>query len=139
MSTSMDHRPARQDHRPVNELIAQASDQMAHLVRDEMALARMEMTRKGKRFGLGGGLLGGAGAVAFLAAQTLVATAVLALALVLSPWAAGLVVAAALLVLAGTLALLGRQRIRRAVPPVPEETLRGVRRDIEEIKGRARR
>ncbi|MBT2470599.1 phage holin family protein [Streptomyces sp. ISL-66] len=36
-----------------------------------MQLARAEMTEKGKRFGVGGGLFGGAGLVGVLAAQTI--------------------------------------------------------------------
>ncbi|MEU2792304.1 phage holin family protein [Streptomyces sp. NPDC007100] len=139
MSDYVDHRTDRTDSRPVGELVSQASEQLSSLVRDEMRLAQTEMARKGKRFGVGGGLLGGAGTVAFLAAQALVATAIVALGLVLPLWAAGLVVVGALLVLAAVLALLGRQRIRRATPPVPEEAIGSVHRDIEEIKGRAAR
>ncbi|MFH8348544.1 phage holin family protein [Streptomyces sp. NPDC018045] len=139
MSDFVDHRTARPDSRPVNELVTQASEQLSRLVRDEMRLAQAELARKGKRFGAGGGLLGGAGTVAFLAAQALVATAIIALGLVLPLWAAGLVVVGALLVLAAVLGLLGRQRIRRATPPVPEEAVRSVRKDIEEIKEAARR
>ncbi|MFK8849179.1 phage holin family protein [Streptomyces sp. Ac-502] len=139
MSDSVDHRTARPDGRPVGELVTQASEQLAGLVRDEMRLTQAELARKGKRFGVGGGLLGGAGTVAFLAAQALVATAIIALGLVLPLWAAGLVVVGALLVLAAVLGLLGRQRIRRATPPVPEEAVRSVRKDVETIKERARR
>ncbi|WP_030025260.1 phage holin family protein [Streptomyces monomycini] len=143
MSDFVDHRTARPDgrpdSRPVNELVSQASEQLSSLVRDEMRLAQTELARKGKRFGVGGGLLGGAGTVAFLAAQALVATAIIALGLVLPLWAAGLVVVGALLVLAAVLGLLGRQRIRRATPPVPEEAVRSVRKDVETIKERARR
>ncbi|MFF3269637.1 phage holin family protein [Streptomyces chrestomyceticus] len=139
MSDFVDHRTARPDGRPVNELVTQASEQLSSLVRDEMRLAQTELARKGKRFGVGGGLLGGAGTVAFLAAQALVATAIIALGLVLPLWAAGLVVVGVLLVLAAVLGLLGRQRIRRATPPMPEEAVRSVRKDIETIKERARR
>ncbi|KOG60403.1 membrane protein [Streptomyces griseoflavus] len=139
MSDFVEHRTDRTDGRPVNELVTQASEQLSSLVRDEMRLAQSELARKGKRFGVGGGLLGGAGTVAFLAAQALVATAIIALGLVLPLWAAGLVVVGALLVLAAVLGLLGRQRIRRATPPVPEEAVHSVRQDIETIKERARR
>ena len=36
-------------------------------------------------------------------------------------------------------ALIGRSRLQKATPPVPEETVSSVKTDVEEIKGRARR
>jgi len=43
-----------------SELVSQAAVQISTLVRDELALAKIELTEKGKRAGLGGGLFGGA-------------------------------------------------------------------------------
>jgi hypothetical protein len=36
-------------------------------------------------------------------------------------------------------ALLGKQRISKATPPLPEQTVADVKADVEEIKGRAHR
>src|SRR5262245_7530413 len=47
------------------DLVKLASEQVSQLIRDEMALARMEMQTKAKRMGLGAGLFGGAGVVVF--------------------------------------------------------------------------
>lgn len=70
----------------VGALVARASQQMSELVREEMQLARAEMTQKGKRYGVGGGLFGGAGLLGLLAAQALVCAVIAALALVLPVW-----------------------------------------------------
>ena len=43
-----------------SELVSRASAQISTLIRDELALAKAELTEKGKRAGLGGGLFGGA-------------------------------------------------------------------------------
>ena len=46
---------------PIGELVARFSDDTVGLVRDEIRLARTEMTQKAKAAGVGAGLLGGRG------------------------------------------------------------------------------
>lgn len=123
----------------VGELVSRASQQISQLVREEMRLAQAEMTQKGKRFGLGGGLFGGAGIVAFVAFLAFAAAAIAGIALALPGWAAALIVAGGLLVIAGLLALLGRTEIGRATPAAPRETIDSVKNDVAEVKARARR
>ena len=41
------------------ELVKRLSEQVSVLVRDELKLAQLEMTRKGKQAGIGAGMLGG--------------------------------------------------------------------------------
>ncbi|AXQ53748.1 MULTISPECIES: phage holin family protein [Streptomyces] len=123
----------------VGDLVKQASEQIAELTRQELRLARAEMTEKGKRAGLGGGLFGAAGIVGFLALAALVATAIIALSLVWPPWCAALVVALLLGALAGLLAVLGKKEFGRAAPPVPEEAMDNVKADVAQIKEGTRR
>lgn len=80
------HSTDRSGQEPVSELVQRASQQLTELVRGEMKLAQAEMKEKGKRYGKGGGLFGGAGVVGFLMLQTLVATAIAALAVPLPVW-----------------------------------------------------
>ncbi|MGW0564579.1 phage holin family protein [Streptomyces sp. NPDC003016] len=123
----------------VGALVTQASQQLSQLVRDEMRLAQTEMVRKGKRFGIGGGLFGGAGMVAFLALQALAAAGIAALALVLPVWASALIVCVVLLVTAGILALVGKKQVARTGPPTPERAIEGIKADMTEIKEKAHR
>jgi putative superfamily III holin-X len=123
---------------PTGELVKQLSEQAARLVREELRLAQLEMTEKGKRAGLGAGLFGGAGLVALYGAGALVAAAVAALALALPVWAAAVIVGVALLAVAGVLALVGKKQVSQAVPLTPERTVDSVRTDVEDLKGRAR-
>ncbi|SIQ99579.1 phage holin family protein [Micromonospora avicenniae] len=113
------------------ELVQRATEQLSRLVRDELALARAELTQKGKHAGIGLGLLGSGGAMAFYGFGALVVTVGLLLDLVLPGWAAALTVAVGLFLLAGILALVGRQQVSRAVPPLPAATVRSVRADID--------
>jgi Putative Actinobacterial Holin-X, holin superfamily III len=130
--------PASQE-RSTGELVKLLSEQVSVLVRDELKLAQLEMTRKGKQAGLGAGMLGGSGVVALYAVGCLIACAIIALSGVLAAWLAALIVGAVLLAVAGVAALIGKGRLRKATPPVPEETVSSVKADVEEIKERARR
>ncbi|WP_033221091.1 phage holin family protein [Kitasatospora phosalacinea] len=131
--------PRRGAEEPVGALVTRASQQLSELVREEMQLARAELTEKGKRYGLGGGLVGGAGLVGFLSVQAVLAAAIAALALVLPVWASALIVAALLAAAAAVLALTGRKQVARAGSPVPEQTIDSVKADVAEIKERAHR
>ncbi|MEU4654078.1 phage holin family protein [Streptomyces sp. NPDC023723] len=124
---------------PVSELVQRASQQLTELVRGELKLAQAEMKEKGKRYGKGGGMFGGAGLVGFLMLQALVATAIAALAVPLPVWAAALIVTAVLGVLAAVLALIGKKQVSRAAPPTPQRTIENVKADVAEIKGSAHR
>jgi lipopolysaccharide export LptBFGC system permease protein LptF len=130
--------PASQE-RSTGELVKSLSEQVSVLVRDELKLAQLEMGRKGKRAGIGIGMLGGSGLVALYGLGCLTACAIIAISGVLAAWLAALIVGAALLAVAGAAALIGKGRLQRAAPPVPEETVSSVKADVEEIKERARR
>lgn len=145
MSSTQQHSAAseRQAHaagqEPVSELVQRASQQLTDLVRDELRLAQAEMKEKGKRYGKGGGLFGGAGVVGFLMLQALVATAIAALAVPLPVWAAALIVTAVLGVIAAVMAMSGKKQVDQAAPPTPEQTIENVKADVAEIKGSAHR
>src|SRR4051812_30967973 len=101
------------------DLVKQASEQISRLVRDELAVARAEMTAKAKRAGTGAGLLGAAAVVALYGVGALLATLIIVLDLVMPLWLAALVVAVVLLVAAGVMALVGRREVRQVGSPVP--------------------
>src|SRR3546814_15628741 len=65
------------------QLLQRLSEDTRRLVRDELQLAQVEMKTKAKHTGIGAGLFGGAGIFALFGLGTLIATAILALALVL--------------------------------------------------------
>ncbi|MFC5633161.1 phage holin family protein [Streptomyces bullii] len=124
---------------PVSELVQRASQQLTELVRGELRLAQAEMKEKGKRYGKGGGLFGGAGVVGFLTLQALMATAIAALAVPLPVWAAALIVTGVLGVITAVMALGGKKQFSEGAPPAPEQTIDSVKADAAEIKERARR
>jgi uncharacterized membrane protein YqjE len=121
------------------ELVKRLSEQVSVLVRDELKLAQLELTRKGKQAGIGAGLFGGSGLVALYGVGCLLACAILAISRVLEPWLAALIVGAALLMVSAVAALMGRARLKKATPPIPEQAARSVQADVNEIKEKAHR
>ncbi len=140
MTGTMHTRPVHDEQQhSVGELVGQATEQLSRLVRQEVALAKMELAEKGKRAGRGGGMLGAAGAIAYVG----------------------------LFALAGNghrRALAGAARLGRGAhrdggalrdrgrtghdgpcpapprrAPKPEETLGSVRADVDQIRERAHR
>lgn len=118
----------------VGELVSDLSDEVKHLVRDEMRLAVFELQNKGKKLGTGAGLFGAAGIFALFGLATLIAAAVLALALVMPAWLAAVVTGAALLLIGSISALVGKKEVSSGTPPVPEEAIAGVREDVDTVK-----
>lgn len=121
------------------ELVKLLSEQVSVLVRDELKLAQLEMASKGKQAALGTGMFGASGLIALYGVGCLLACTIIAISGVLAAWLAALIVGAVLLAAAGGAALLGRQRLRRATPAVPEQAAASVKADVEEIKERAHR
>ena len=121
------------------ELVSRVSEQVSQLVRDELKLARAELTEKGKKAGIAGGLYGGAGLIALYGVAAFVAAAILGLAGPLPDWAAALIVGAVLFVVAGVAAVLGRREAAQASPPLPQEAVAGLKEDIQIVKDGVRR
>ena len=91
------------DDRSLGELFGDLAGQTGALVREEVALAKAELTRTETQAGKDIGVLVIGGAVAYAGLLALLAAAILALATVLPAWLAALIVG---LVVAGVGALL---------------------------------
>lgn len=122
------------EQRSTSELVQQMSEQVTTLVRDELALARIEMVNKGKRAGTGAGLLGGAGVLALYGLGALFVTIGAALALVMPVWVAALIVTVVLFAAAGVAALIGKGQVKQALPPEPVAARESGKRDVEAVK-----
>ena len=119
------------------ELVKQLSEQTSRLVRQEVELAKVELSEKGKRAGIGAGMFGGAGLFGLYALGALTAAAIAALATAVATWLAALIVAAVWAAVAGVMALTGKKKVQQAVPPVPEDTVESVKEDVQWTKARA--
>ncbi len=130
---------ARPQDSSTGELVKLMTEQVSRLVRDELKLAEIEMTRKGKRAGRGIGLFGGSGIIALYGVGCLLAAAVIGLATALAAWLAALIIGAALLAAAALGALIGRGQLKKVAPALPSQTVQSVKADVEQIKEKAHR
>ena len=119
---------------PMGELFKQLSSDLSTLVRQELRLAQVEMTEKGKRAAVGAGFLGGAGIVSLLLLGSLTACIIAALAEGMDVWLAALIVTVVYGAIAGVLALTGKQRVAEATPVVPEQTVQSLKEDAQWAK-----
>ena len=123
----------------LGELVSRASEQLTTLVRDEIRLAQAELVQKGKRAGIGIGLFGGAGVLAWFGFGALVAAAIWGLSNVVAGWLAAGIVGVVLFAAAGVAALIGKRETQQATPPVPQQAVASVREDVNVVKGSLRR
>lgn len=135
---SADHANRDLRDESIGELFHRLSEDTSTLIRQELELARAELREKAQEAGKGAGLFGAAGVTGLLAAGTLTAFLVLVLDTAMDSWLAALIVALVLGAVAGALALTGKDRLSRAQPPVPEQTIDTVKEDVAWVKTRAR-
>jgi uncharacterized membrane protein YqjE len=119
----------------IGDLLKRLSQDTSTLVRQEMALARAELTEQGKRAGAGAGMLGGAGVAGLLTLGALTATVIGVLDTGMAFWLAALIVTVVWAAIAGVLALQGRNKIKEATPPAPQ-TVETVKEDVRWAKTR---
>ena len=123
--------------RPLGEVARDLTRDLSLLVRQEVELAKSEMTQKGRVAAPGLGMIGAAGVVGLMAAGALTAFLVLTLSIVLDEWLSALIVGAVLAGVAYLLAKQGKERVEEAGAPVPEQTIETVKEDVQWAKTRA--
>lgn len=116
------------------QLLKQAEAQFSQLIRDELQLAKLELSGKGKKAGFGLGLVGVGAVIGGFALGALIAAAILGLATVMDAWLAALIVGAVLLIIAAVIALVGKRETTQALPPTPTVAVREVQADITAVK-----
>jgi uncharacterized membrane protein YqjE len=122
----------------IGELLKHLSEQTTRLVHQELELAKAELQQKGKEAGAGAGMFGGAGALGLAALGALTACFILALNAIMPAWLAALIVAVVYGIIAFVLVKQGQARMKRATPPVPEQTIETVKEDVEWAKTQMR-
>lgn len=120
------------------DLVKQLADQTSTLVRQEIELAKAELSAKGKVAGEGAGMFGGAAIAALLALGTFTALVLSLLDKAMDFTLAALIVTLVYAVIAAVLALGGKQRIKQGLPAAPEQTIETVKEDVQWAKSQAK-
>ena len=122
--------------RSLLQLLADVPTIVRELVAGEIELLKQEMIRKLKALGVGAGLLIVALTFIFAMLGVLLTAAILGLAETgLPAWLCALIVAAFLLIVAVIVGLIGYRVLKRGIPPLPNETIAGLKKDLNVIKG----
>jgi hypothetical protein len=124
--------------RPMDDMVQVMSEQAAVLVREQLELARREMTGKVKQARAGAAMIGGAGVLAALASGTGTAALVLLLSRRPGPSAAALGVTGAYAGAGALLAREGLERLKQATPLVPEKTVQNAKGSLGSAKRSSR-
>jgi len=117
------------------QLITELPHLFGELVRAELELLRKELVQRLKGTGIGLGLVAVAFSLLGLVGFLLVVSGVYALSIVLPVWAAALILAAVVLLVAILLFVIGAGLVSRTKSPVPRRTIESVREDIARIRG----
>lgn len=119
--------------RKVADLIKDIRGDAQLLVNDQVALAKSELTPAAKNAGIGGGLFGAAGYFGVNAGTLIFIAAALGLAALGLPyWAAFLIMAGVLLVIAAILGAVGYSRFKKVKPP--EKTIANGKALVTELQ-----
>jgi O-antigen ligase len=121
------------DDRSLFTLVGELPDRVSTLVRAEIDQIKAEIGYKVKHFGIGAGLVAVAAFVGIFLLGTLIATGILALALVMPAWAAALVVSGVLLLIIAILVGIAFLNFKRGSEPL--ETIENLRKDLDVVKG----
>lgn len=98
--------------RPLSSLFSELTRETASLLRQEIRLARAELSDKAHQAGRGAAEIAIGGLLLFVALLALAAAAVLGLMLVVQPWAAALIVAAVVALVGGVVLAQGLAAVR---------------------------
>lgn len=121
--------------RSVGELLGRVTTDLSTLMRQEVALAKVELKEEAQKAGKAGGLLGGAAAVGYLVLVFLSLALMFALDNAMGIGWAALLTAVILGIVAAVLFAVGRGRLKQ-VNPKPEQTVETLKEDVQWAKNR---
>jgi uncharacterized membrane protein YqjE len=137
MATRNDRVTERSNGDSAGDLVRRLSEDVSTLVRQEVELAKAELTEKGRKAGMGAGMFGGAGLFGVFAFAALTTALIIGLSEAMDAWLAALIVAIVYAGIAGVLAITGKQKVEEAGPPQPEQTVETIKEDVQWAKNQA--
>jgi len=123
--------------RSIAELIAELSREMTTLVRQELQLAKAEMSQKASRVGKNVGFLVVGGVVAYTGLLAIIAAVIIVLGIVIPLWLSALVVGAVIALVGLILVIKGANTLRQE-DPAPQETMETLKEDREWLRDQTR-
>src|SRR5919112_146033 len=123
----------QREERSIGELFAELSQKTTTLVRQEIQLAKAEMSQKASRVGKNVGFLIIGGVVAYTGLLAIVAAVIIVLGGVIPLWLSALVVGLVIAALGLFLVVKGANTLRQE-DPAPQETIETLKEDREWLR-----
>ena len=122
------------DQRSVGELFSELASETRTLIRQEMELARTEMTQKATRVGKDAGMIGAGGILAYMGAFFLLSAVVIGLGHLIGYGFAALIVGLVLVGVGAALAVKGKNDLKEASlsPDRTKETVKETKQWLKE-------
>lgn len=121
------------DDRTLGELFAELSRETSALVRQEVALAKTEISEKASTVAKNVVLLIAGGAVVYLAAVFILLALVIGLANVMEPWVAALLVGVVVAIVGAVLIIMGINTLKKTTL-MPEKTIATLKENKEWVQ-----
>jgi Putative Actinobacterial Holin-X, holin superfamily III len=127
-------RPVRSDDRSLGELFSELTHETSTLVRQEVALAKTELSQKATRIGKDVGFLAAGGAIAYAGLLAIIAAIILGLIqLGVTWWLAAAIVGIVVAAIGGVLVWQGINELKQT-NPAPTQTLESLKEDAQWTK-----
>jgi hypothetical protein len=121
------------ENRPLGDLFSDLATDMSNLVRQEVALAKLEVTQKAKYLGRNVGYLVVGGAVAYAGMLAVIAAIIMLLDRVMPAWGAALLVGVVVAVIAWLMIVKALAALQQA-DLTPRETVETLKEDATWMK-----
>lgn len=132
--TTSDPKPKDSTNAPsLGELFGSLARDMSTLVRQEVALAKTELTQSAAQIGKGAAAIAVGGLLAFFGAGALVAALILLLALKMPSWVAALIVGVVLCGIGGLMAMGALAKLKKG-DLAPRQTVETLKEDTQWMK-----
>jgi len=125
------------EERTLGELFGELSRETTNLIRQEMTLAKVEITGKAARMGKDAGILAAGGALLYAGLLALIAAAIIGLAQAWAWWLSALVIGVIVVGVGGMMVLAGLKAMRQA-GLVPTQTVQTLKEDAQWAKNQIR-
>ena len=123
----------QKDERSLGDLFSELAAETGTLVRQEVALAQVEITEKATVVGKNVGYLAVGGAVGYAAVLAILAAVILGLSIFIPPWAAALIVGVVVGIVAFVMISSALSELRKT-ELTPEETVDSIKEDAKWLK-----
>lgn len=122
------------DERSLGDLFTELANESSALIRQEVALAQVEITQKATKVGINIGYLVVGGSIAFIAVQAILAAVIIGLGILIgSYWISALIVGIVIAIVAYFMVSSALESLKK-MQLTPQQTVETLKEDVEWVK-----